>query len=69
MACTFFGLTVPEALLGMTRHAAQADEQRDFALRQLSRAEAINAEAQCGPTPRYEHLRCTIMTPPAPALP
>jgi imidazolonepropionase len=24
MACTFFGLTVPEALLGMTRHAAQA---------------------------------------------
>jgi serine/threonine protein kinase/tetratricopeptide (TPR) repeat protein len=25
-----------------TRHAAQADEQRDFALRQLSRAEAIN---------------------------
>jgi imidazolonepropionase len=24
MACTFFGLTVPEAILGMTRHAAQA---------------------------------------------
>ena len=24
MACTFFGLTVPEALLGMTRHAARA---------------------------------------------
>jgi imidazolonepropionase len=24
MACTFFGLTVPEALLGMTRHAAHA---------------------------------------------
>ena len=24
MACTFFGLTVPEALLGLTRHAAQA---------------------------------------------
>jgi imidazolonepropionase len=24
MACTFFGLTVPESLLGMTRHAAQA---------------------------------------------
>jgi imidazolonepropionase len=24
MACTFFGLTVPEAMLGMTRHAAQA---------------------------------------------
>jgi imidazolonepropionase len=24
MACTFFGLTVPEALLGITRHAAQA---------------------------------------------
>jgi imidazolonepropionase len=24
MACTFFGLTAPEALLGMTRHAAQA---------------------------------------------
>ncbi len=24
MACTFFGLTVPEAFLGMTRHAAQA---------------------------------------------
>jgi imidazolonepropionase len=24
MACTFFGLTVPEVLLGMTRHAAQA---------------------------------------------
>ena len=24
MACTFFGLTVPEALLGMTRHAATA---------------------------------------------
>jgi imidazolonepropionase len=24
MACTFFGLTVPEALLGMTRHAAAA---------------------------------------------
>ena len=24
MACTFFGLTVPEALLGLTRHAAAA---------------------------------------------
>jgi imidazolonepropionase len=24
MACTFFGLTVPEALLGMTRNAATA---------------------------------------------
>jgi imidazolonepropionase len=24
MACTFFGLTVPEALLGLTRHAAKA---------------------------------------------
>jgi imidazolonepropionase len=24
MACTFFGLTVAEVLLGMTRHAAQA---------------------------------------------
>jgi imidazolonepropionase len=24
LACTFFGLTVPEALLGMTRHAARA---------------------------------------------
>jgi imidazolonepropionase len=24
MACTFFGMTVPEALLGMTRHAARA---------------------------------------------
>ncbi|HEX2553774.1 MAG TPA: imidazolonepropionase [Microvirga sp.] len=24
MACTFFGLTVPEAILGLTRHAAQA---------------------------------------------
>ena len=31
MACTFFGLTVPEALLGMTRHAAKA----------LGRADAI----------------------------
>lgn len=40
MACTFFGLTVPEALLGMTRNAAQA-------LGRLDRIGTLEAGKSC----------------------
>jgi imidazolonepropionase len=40
MACTFFGLTVPEVLLGMTRHAARA-------LGQLGKVGTLEAGKRC----------------------
>ncbi len=37
MACTFFGMTVPEVLLGMTRHAAAALGRADVGVLEAGR--------------------------------
>ena len=66
MACTFFGLTVPEALLGMTRHAAaalgrlddvgtlEAGKRCDLAIWDVERPAGI--VASIGPAPLHRRV-------------